>query len=206
LVKTETPKVDTSINLEKNDNKKVDTSVNLETNGHQAGTNINLAKTENINPKFKEQLAATFVPDSKPKNEEVLDPSEFDDLLEEWFGDSFDSQDKEDKIESEKESALSDDDDVFCDDLISSVTVPAVEEEFTADTRFGELEEDFESIDLEKEEVSEDEKNVGLSLEEHYSEELYEGKEEISLEGEEFDIEMITTTVSQNDFDELAFV
>jgi len=206
LVKTETPKVDTSINLEKNDNKKVDTSVNLETNGHQAGTNINLAKTDNINPKYKEQLAATFVPDSKPKNEEVLDPGEFDDLLEEWFGDSFDSQDKENQNGSEKDPALSDDDDVFRDDLISSVTVPAVEEEFTADTRFGELEEDFESIDLEKEEVSEDEKNVGLSLEEHYSEELYEGKEEISLEGEEFDIEMITTTVSQNDFDELAFV
>jgi hypothetical protein len=34
-------------------------------------------------------------------------------------------------------------------DVINEITVPAVEEEFTADTRFGELDEDFESLDLE---------------------------------------------------------
>ena len=32
--------------------------------------------------------------------------------------------------------------------VMNEITVPAVEEEFTADTRFGELEEDFESIDF----------------------------------------------------------
>ena len=206
LEKTEAPKADTSINLTKPETKKVATSGNMETNGYQVDTNVNLAKTENINPKFKEQLTATFVPDSKPKKEEKLDAGEFDDLLEEWFGDAFEAQTKEEQIEAKEDNALSDDD-VFRDDLISSVTIPAVEEEFTNDSRYGELTEDFENIDLETEqEVSENEKNIGLSLEEHYSEEIEETKEEISLEDEDFGIEIITTTVSQSDFDELAFI
>ena len=216
---TRTEKVDTSVNLEKAETPKSNISIDLnksetpkvsESNiaeNKKVDTGVNLEKTENINPKFKEQLTSTFIQNSKPQKEEVLDPSEFDDLLEEWFGDAYEAQAKEEKVDFKEESLPSDDDDVFRDDLISSVTIPAVEEEFTADERYGELTEDFESIDLETgQEVLEDEKNKGLSLEEHYSEEIEETKEEISLEDEEFGIEIITTTVSHSDFDELAFI
>lgn len=183
LAKSEAEKVATSSNLEKTETKKVDTSVNLEKTG-EVKTDTGLSSS------YKKQLTATFVKTSELKNEEKIE-----NVVEDIYSD--------------------DDDDVFRDELIHEFDNQneAVEEEFTEDTRFGEVTEDFESLEFEvreKKEGSDDEERtiIGTSLEEEYfSNEVTDEKEEVSLENEDFGIELVMTSSDSgySDFGELGF-
>ena len=197
LAKNEIEKVDTNINLEKNEKEKSNSNISLEKEDEKVDTGVNLEKTGEVkadtglSASYKKQLTTTFVKTSELKNEE--------------------------KIENGVEDIYSDeDDDVFRDNLINEFDNQneAVAEEFTDDTRFGEVTDDFESFEFEEDEEKEEsydveDKTISTSLEEErFSDEVTDEKEEVSLENEEFGIELVMTSSDSDysDFGDLAFL